>query len=146
MSSLAVSQRKHINTPPSGVLKRQKGHFVYFNNVLAGWDSHLTARAFGSLAPPRVTRQTTGRNDYALGWLTWRMDVRPREHTSEGQISLLSYHLLRFKMTVNFPPLLQNGCLMINRGSELRSGSHAGSIRSHRRALWCRSPLPPRCC
>lgn len=33
-------------------------------------------------------------------------------------------------MTVNFHPLLENGCLMINRGSELRSRSHAASAHT----------------
>lgn len=45
-----------------------------------------------------------------------------------------------FKMTVNFPPLLQNGCLMINRGSALR-------ILQSRWLCVCtrQRKLPPRC-
>lgn len=38
------------------------------------------------------------------------------------------------KMTVNFHPLLQNGCLMINGGLALRSGSHAAPANSRWRA------------
>lgn len=38
------------------------------------------------------------------------------------------------KMTVNFHPLLQNGCLMINGGLALRSGSHAAPAHGRRRA------------
>lgn len=47
-----------------------------------------------------------------------------------------------FKMTVNFHPLLQNGCLMINRGSELRSSSHAGSTHTAVRASAKKAPPP----
>lgn len=50
-----------------------------------------------------------------------------------------------FKMTVNFHPLLQNGCLMINRGLELGSSSHAGSTHTQLRAS-AKKATPPRCC
>lgn len=47
------------------------------------------------------------------------------------------------KMTVNFHPLLQNGCLMINRGSKLRSSSHAGSTHTQPRVTAKRATPPP---
>lgn len=50
-----------------------------------------------------------------------------------------------FKMTVNFHPLLQNGCLMINRGLDLRSSSHAGSTHTQLPAS-AKKATPPRCC
>lgn len=45
-------------------------------------------------------------------------------------------------MTVNFHPLLQNGCLMINRGSALRSRSHAASAHTHARVTVKRATPP----
>lgn len=45
-------------------------------------------------------------------------------------------------MTVNFHPLLQNGCLMINRGSELRSHSHAASAHTQARVTVKRATPP----
>lgn len=64
------------------------------------------------------------------------MDVGPRSsflprkiHQSGGEISpVLPPPVL--KMTVNFHPLLQNGCLMINGGLALRPGSHAAPAQS----------------
>lgn len=47
-------------------------------------------------------------------------------------------------MTVNFHPLLQNGCLMINRGSELRSRSHAASAHTQARVTVKRATPPLR--
>lgn len=47
------------------------------------------------------------------------------------------------KMTVNFHPQLQNGCLMINRGSELRPSSHAGSTHTQLRVTAKRATPPP---
>lgn len=57
----------------------------------------------------------------------------PEKYIRAGEISsMLPPPVL--KMTVNFHPLLQNGCLMINGGLALRSGSHAAPAHSQRRA------------
>lgn len=65
------------------------------------------------------------------------MDVRPRspfpgKYIREGEISPVPPPPPPpvLKMTVNFHPLLQNGCLMINGGLALRSGAHAAPARS----------------
>lgn len=57
----------------------------------------------------------------------------PEKYIIAGEISsILPPPVL--KMTVNFHPLLQNGCLMINGGLALRSGSHAAPANSRWRA------------
>lgn len=78
----------------------------------------------------------------------WMLDLAllSQKNRSEREKSLpLPTPVL--KMTVNFHPLLQNGCLMINGGSALRSGSHAAPAHSGRpasakrpAALWRGAP------
>lgn len=65
------------------------------------------------------------------------MDVRPRSpfpgrDIRAGEISPVPPPPPPpvLKMTVNFHPLLQNGCLMINGGLALRSGAHAAPAHS----------------
>lgn len=76
------------------------------------------------------------------------MDVRshssfPGKYIRAGEISPAPPPPV-LKMTVNFHPLLQNGCLMINGGLALRSGTHAAPAHSRPRAS-AKTPAALRC-
>lgn len=104
--------------------------------------------------PSETKTRVTGTNVHALTWWTeqW-MDGLPYPLSHCKSTARESVSKKKKKsppmlpppapiMTVNFHPLLQNGCLMINRGSELRSRSHAASAHTQARVTVKRATPP----